>query len=208
MATKQRGFTIVELIIVIVVIGILATITIVAYNGVQGRARNVSVSSSALDWSDSLDIYQTLAKALPEKDGSDTYAICLAFEKDLPAQDGMDAGACTGYLLNGQNVFPGLASYQADDAMLAEIASKVDIPQTPPLTQKIDLGSGLVFWQRAPTLEKYCTTYQSGACMHIYAYRLTYGLENDAACVHDFTKVTTTLAPGVQHTMCYRDLQE
>lgn len=35
---KQRGFTIVELLIVIVVIGILAAITIVAYNGVQARA--------------------------------------------------------------------------------------------------------------------------------------------------------------------------
>jgi prepilin-type N-terminal cleavage/methylation domain-containing protein len=43
MFIKQRnaGFTIVELLIVIVVIGILAAITIVAYNGVQARARNV-----------------------------------------------------------------------------------------------------------------------------------------------------------------------
>jgi prepilin-type N-terminal cleavage/methylation domain-containing protein len=32
-----RGFTIVELLIVIVVIGILATIVIVAYNGVINR---------------------------------------------------------------------------------------------------------------------------------------------------------------------------
>jgi prepilin-type N-terminal cleavage/methylation domain-containing protein len=36
---KQTGFTIVELLIVIVVIGILAAITIVAYNGIQDRAR-------------------------------------------------------------------------------------------------------------------------------------------------------------------------
>lgn len=37
---KRSGFTIVELLIVIVVIGILAAITIVAYNGVQARARD------------------------------------------------------------------------------------------------------------------------------------------------------------------------
>jgi len=37
---KQPGFTIVELLIVIVVIGILAAITIVAYNGIQQRARD------------------------------------------------------------------------------------------------------------------------------------------------------------------------
>ena len=39
---KQTGFTIVELLIVIVVIGILAAITIVAYNGVQQRAHNTA----------------------------------------------------------------------------------------------------------------------------------------------------------------------
>ena len=37
--SKQKGFTIVELLIVIVVIGILAAITIVAYNGIQERGR-------------------------------------------------------------------------------------------------------------------------------------------------------------------------
>lgn len=39
MRVKQTGFTIVELLIVIVVIGILAAITIVAFNGVQDRAK-------------------------------------------------------------------------------------------------------------------------------------------------------------------------
>lgn len=37
---KSSGFTIVELLIVIVVIGILAAITIVAYNGIQSRAQD------------------------------------------------------------------------------------------------------------------------------------------------------------------------
>ena len=42
---KQTGFTIVELLIVIVVIGVLAAITIVAYNGIQTRALNARVQS-------------------------------------------------------------------------------------------------------------------------------------------------------------------
>jgi prepilin-type N-terminal cleavage/methylation domain-containing protein len=37
---KQKGFTIVELLIVIVVIGILATLVIVTFSGIQQRGRN------------------------------------------------------------------------------------------------------------------------------------------------------------------------
>ena len=45
---QHKGFTIVELLIVIVVIAILAAITIVAYNGIQSRAKG-SVASAALN---------------------------------------------------------------------------------------------------------------------------------------------------------------
>lgn len=45
--TKQRGFTIVELLIVVVIIAILAAITIVAYNGIQNRAKTSAAKSSA-----------------------------------------------------------------------------------------------------------------------------------------------------------------
>ena len=43
MRKSSSGFTIVELLIVIVVIAILATISIVAYNGIQNRAYNAKV---------------------------------------------------------------------------------------------------------------------------------------------------------------------
>ena len=47
MNRQQRGFTIVELLIVIVVIGILAAITIVAFNGVQNKAMIGAAQSAA-----------------------------------------------------------------------------------------------------------------------------------------------------------------
>lgn len=47
MVAKQtnKGFTIVELIVIVIIIGILAAVTIVAYNGVQDRAKNASLQS-------------------------------------------------------------------------------------------------------------------------------------------------------------------
>lgn len=55
---KQTGFTIVELLIVIVVIGILASITIVAYNGIQGRAKDAQVDTAVNQIKKALEIYK------------------------------------------------------------------------------------------------------------------------------------------------------
>ncbi len=44
---KEGGFTIVELLIVIVIIGILAALVIVAYTGIQNRARDTQGKTDA-----------------------------------------------------------------------------------------------------------------------------------------------------------------
>ena len=56
--TKTSGFTIVELLIVIVVIAILAAITIVSYNGIQSRAREATVQSDLENAAKQLEIYK------------------------------------------------------------------------------------------------------------------------------------------------------
>lgn len=56
--TITRGFTIVELLIVIVVIGILAAITIVAFNGVQNKAYDTSVQSNLSALAKKMELYK------------------------------------------------------------------------------------------------------------------------------------------------------
>lgn len=66
MGRLSRGFTIVELLIVIVVIAILAAIAIVAYNGIQDRARNSKTLSLVDQWEKSIRMYQVTSNYLPE----------------------------------------------------------------------------------------------------------------------------------------------
>jgi len=54
----QYGFTIVELLIVIVVIAILATISIVAYNGIQNRANDSAVQTDLKNIAKQFELYK------------------------------------------------------------------------------------------------------------------------------------------------------
>ena len=61
----SRGFTIVELLVVIVVIGILAAITIVSYTGITQRAVTSSLQSDLTNASQQLKIYQVVNMTYP-----------------------------------------------------------------------------------------------------------------------------------------------
>lgn len=71
---RYDGFTIVELLIVIVVIAILATISIVAYNGIQNRANDSAVQSDLKNIGQKILAYQATEGKLPNSAGTLTAA--------------------------------------------------------------------------------------------------------------------------------------
>jgi prepilin-type N-terminal cleavage/methylation domain-containing protein len=96
-AQKQKGFTIVELLIVIVVIAILAAITIVAYNGIQDRAKTSASQAATAQATKKVMAYAV--------DHADTYPDDLA---GLAAILGVPAPAAGATSLTG----PDGATYQ------------------------------------------------------------------------------------------------
>lgn len=55
----SRGFSIVELIVIIVVLGILSGIIVVSYNGVQQKANDTAVTADLEQMADQFDIFRT-----------------------------------------------------------------------------------------------------------------------------------------------------
>ncbi len=58
MRKNSSGFTIVELLIVIVVIGILAVIVIVAYSGVQNRANDAAIATDKHTFTNQIELFR------------------------------------------------------------------------------------------------------------------------------------------------------
>jgi len=64
--TRRSGFTIIELLIVIVVIGILAAITLVSYNGVQNRAMTARSVSTANEVRTKVTVWNVFYSSYPD----------------------------------------------------------------------------------------------------------------------------------------------
>lgn len=74
--TKSRsGFTIVELLIVIVVIAILAAISVVAYNGIQTRTTNTKQQQAALGFYKLLQLYKAQNGVYPHTSADASYCL-------------------------------------------------------------------------------------------------------------------------------------
>lgn len=86
--SKQQGFTLVELLIVIVVIAILAAISIVAYNGIQNRANNTTAKQTATQIRTKIEAYNTIKSHYPATGtNAQNLATILAEEKESELDD-------------------------------------------------------------------------------------------------------------------------
>lgn len=79
------GFTIVELLIVIVVIGVLAAITTNVFNGIQKRAQDTQVIAHVNQWSKIINSYAVLKGEYPQPGLGSNGSYCLGVL--LPKED-------------------------------------------------------------------------------------------------------------------------
>lgn len=104
---RNTGFTIVELLIVIVVIAILAAISVVAYNGIQSRARASAASTALAQAKKKLELYKVDNGSYPLSGSLNSAGVT---DKDVAYQYTSNG---TTYCLTGT---AGNVSYKASDS--------------------------------------------------------------------------------------------
>jgi prepilin-type N-terminal cleavage/methylation domain-containing protein len=122
---QQKGFTIVELLIVVVVIAILAAITIVSYNGIQNRAKNQQTVSTVRAYYTTLGSIGAETGSIPAArgclgsesfynsnpcyiGGSSYYwnsALNSVFNKSVGAQPSIATGTSSGFSITVMGIF-------------------------------------------------------------------------------------------------------
>lgn len=97
---RSGGFTIVELLIVIVVIGILAAITIVAFNGIQERARDTAIQSDLRGFNSAMQQHKALHGSYP---ATPTVDMGIKFTREMYGVDGQSPGYNARYCRDATN---------------------------------------------------------------------------------------------------------
>lgn len=115
---QDKGFTIVELLIVIVIIGILATLVIVSYTGIQNRARKIQNQTDAQAITKKAEAYAAFVNSNGQYPTSSP--LSTAFESDqvsrLPANINVDTTSTQitqNLTTNGSRASSGTSTYKA-----------------------------------------------------------------------------------------------
>lgn len=96
---KKLGFTIVELIVVIVVISILATMSVAAYSGINVRAQNAQMIAA-------VNTYVKYFKVYKEQSGGYPVTVTQAGVQLINTPGGLRSQACLGASFPATSVFP------------------------------------------------------------------------------------------------------
>lgn len=102
MNKRAYGFTIVELLIVIVVIAILATITVVGYNGITRRANNTAIVNAASQTIRNVQAYIAQESAYPHTNGN----VCVTVD--------------SGCVLDGGSTIASNVTFNTNMALIAQ----------------------------------------------------------------------------------------
>ena len=79
---SSRGFTIIELIVVIAILAVLVTITIVSYSGAQGRARDADRRVDIANLVKALEMYYDDNGTYPTASGTNSTAGSIWYSSD------------------------------------------------------------------------------------------------------------------------------
>jgi len=163
----SHGFTIVELIVVIVVIGILAAISLVSYNGITSKAINASLQSDLTNTSTKLKIYSIKYGNYPltmvSGDGNVTYCPTGPVDDDYCIKP--SSGTSLSYRVTSQGFMlvatKGALAYSATEARgpVAGDPNWITIGTQKWATVNINVGTminGVTEQTNNSTLEKYC----------------------------------------------------
>ena len=173
------GFTIVELLIVIVVIGILAAITVVAYNGVQSKASSTKLDSSVKTYVTGIELYKAQNGTYPN-----TGSGCLGTAADYPAAEGFASGSCVLYVNGNTN---SLINTNLNTALAPFLNA---FPSFSTSVQQRDFGGGQIYKYRGVWVEINTSDYQiqyfkpgNQTCSLANTTRNYYSADNTTRCL-------------------------